>query len=211
MSKAFWQEIWQQESQGFHEGKPNDFLVRHAERFNDASRILVPLCGRSHDLRYLAERGHDVTGVELIEDAARGFFSAQGLAVTERVHEGKLLLESGNLRIFVSDILAVRPETFGRFDAVYDRAAAVALPEEIRQQYAQTMQRLLTPEGAMLLITFVDPERTTGPPFAIDQRGVERMYPGAEITVIDTRDPTTDAELPPHAMMQKAFWIRDLH
>lgn len=208
MEKAFWHEIWAQETQGFHEGKPNHFLTQHIARFQDAHRILVPLCGRSHDLCYLAECGHDVTGVELVEDAARGFFEEQNLSVTERTHQGNLLLESGTIRIFVADILDLRPETFGAFDAIYDRAAAVALPEDIRLRYARTMDAVLAPEGAIFLVTFVDPERTTGPPFAIDQRGVERMYPTRSIEVIDRLDPARDAELPPNAMVQKVFWIR---
>lgn len=205
--KEFWHAIWGQETQGFHEGKTNYFLAKHIDRIRPASRILVPLCGRAYDLQFLADHGHDVTGVEFVEHAARGFFEEQGLAVTERTQHQKLVLESGNIRIIVSDVLDLTPEQFGVFDVIYDRAAAVALPTATRLKYSTTMQRMIAPQGVIFLVTFVDSERTHGPPFAIDQEGVRQMYPSAHIECIDILDSTTGAHKIPEAMMQKAFWI----
>jgi len=206
--QEFWHQIWTQESQGFHEGKTNFFLAKHIERFAQRPRVLAPLCGRAHDLRFLADRGHDVTGIELVESAARGFFEEQGLAVTERYQNNTLVLESGSLRILVSDVLDVSPEEFGTYDAIYDRAAAVALPLPTRLQYAQVMQNLLAPNGAIFLVTFVDPTRDHGPPFAFDEDGVRAMYPNADITCIDVLDPQKEMPHLPPAMTQKVFWIR---
>lgn len=127
--------------------------------------------------------------------------------MAEHVEHEKTVLSSENLRIIVSDVLDASLTQFGTFDAIYDRAAAVALPHETRLRYARAMRALLKPNGAIFLITFVDPNRTTGPPFAIDEHGVRKMYPDANITCIDVLDPKENAALPPNAMMQKAFWI----
>jgi hypothetical protein len=71
---------------GFHEGAPNAFLQEHVAKLGASRQVLVPLCGKSEDLAFLAARGHAVVGVELVEDAVRAFFSEHGLtpAVTAR-------------------------------------------------------------------------------------------------------------------------------
>src|SRR5690625_42995 len=141
--QEFWHQIWTQESQGFHEGKTNFFLAKHIERFAQRPRVLAPLCGRAHDLRFLADRGHDVTGIELVESAARGFFEEQGLAVTERYQNNTLVLESGSLRILVSDVLDVYPEEFGTYEEIYDRTDADDQPLPTRMHHLREMQTLL--------------------------------------------------------------------
>lgn len=40
--------------------------------------VLVPLCGKSVDLRYLYDLGHTVIGIEAIEAAAEQFFLENG-------------------------------------------------------------------------------------------------------------------------------------
>ena len=69
MDPSFWRDRWQAGQIGFHEGRPNSFLERFADRLPRGGRVLVPLCGKAEDLAYLAGRGHEVVGVELVEDA----------------------------------------------------------------------------------------------------------------------------------------------
>ncbi len=75
MDAEFWKTRWQAGQIGFHEGRPNAFLEAHAARLGIARRVLVPLCGKSVDLAYLAGLGHDVVGVELVEEAAAACFA----------------------------------------------------------------------------------------------------------------------------------------
>ena len=75
-----WLKRWREGRTGFHEGRPNDLLVHHAARLAGCRRVLVPLCGKSEDLAFLAARGHDVVGVELAEQAVQAFFAEHDLA-----------------------------------------------------------------------------------------------------------------------------------
>lgn len=208
MEEQFWRDIWEQESQGFHEGAPNAFLVKHIERLRDYSRILVPLCGRSHDLAFLANAGHEVVGVELVEHAARGFFDQCGMEATEDHSHGFLTLRSGAISIVVANVLELTPAHIGTFDAVYDRAAAVALPEDTRLAYAKVIQKLLRPNGVNFVVTFVDATRETGPPHSVNIHDVQRMYPSSDVEIIDVLEPapSTDDGLP-QSMTQKVFWV----
>ena len=82
MEHAFWFGRWQEGRIAFHEGQPNTFLTRHGSWLAGCRRILVPLCGKTEDLAYLAGQGHDVVGVELVEDAVRQFFTEHAVTPT---------------------------------------------------------------------------------------------------------------------------------
>lgn len=207
MDEQFWRDIWKQESQGFHEGAPNAFLTKHIDRLREHPRVLVPLCGRTHDLQFLADAGHEVVGVELVEHAARLFFEERSLQAMEDRSNGFLTLRCGNISIIVANVLELTPERIGTFDAIYDRAATVALTESTRLKYAEVMRTLLRPSGAIFLVTFVDPERDTGPPFSVDKYAIERMYPSAQIDTIDVRVPEEIDNAIPASMTQKVFWV----
>ena len=75
MDPAFWNSRWAKGKIGFHEGAPNSYLVKHHDKLATCPRLLVPLCGKAVDLAYLAALGHEVVGVELVEDAVKAFFA----------------------------------------------------------------------------------------------------------------------------------------
>src|SRR4051812_33920356 len=86
MDTADWFGRWREGRIGFHEGAPNRRLVRHARELGTPNhddgtpkRVLVPLCGKSEDLTYLAQLGFEAVGVELVESAVRAFFSEHAL------------------------------------------------------------------------------------------------------------------------------------
>jgi thiopurine S-methyltransferase len=74
MKHEFWNERWQQRHIGFHLGHPHDWLVAAHERFPAASRIYVPLCGKTVDLVWLRDQGHEVIGCEFVASAIQDFF-----------------------------------------------------------------------------------------------------------------------------------------
>ena len=62
---------------GWHLSQPNPALVRHLDAFlgkeKSQHNILIPLCGKSVDISYLASLGHNVTGVEGVREAIQIF------------------------------------------------------------------------------------------------------------------------------------------
>ena len=136
-------------------------------RLSPGSRVLVPLCGKSTDLLWLAQQGHDVTGVELSEIAAHAFFDEAGLPFeTERTdgfnwfrcRDAGIAIATGNYFEF----------SRAPFDALYDRASFTALPAKKRSEYVRHTQVLLKPSAARLLLTLeFDETNTQGPPFSI--------------------------------------------
>src|SRR3954470_4075301 len=149
MTADYWLERWRKGRTGFHLAEANPRFTENAAIFSEATRVLVPLCGKSADLEWLVTQGYEVVGVELVELAAQAFFAERGLAPTRRADGAFVVYEHGNLAIWVGDFFATASAQLGTFDAVYDRAAMIALPAELRKQYASHLQRLLTPKAKL--------------------------------------------------------------
>ncbi len=199
MEGAFWQTAWDDGRIGFHEGNPNDLLVRFGDRLRGRTRVLVPLCGKTEDLVWLAAQGLEVVGVELVAEAVQAFFAEHGLTPTVNVQTGGLTAyAAGAITIFVGDFFAATPAVLGAIDAVYDRAAMVALPPPLRARYVPHLRTLAAPGASLLLITLEYAEGSRqGPPFSISEADVRAAYAGAAIEHLMSRPDTRFATAAP--------------
>jgi thiopurine S-methyltransferase len=184
MEPAFWQERWANGQIGFHEGRPNTLLVEHADTLRGLARLYVPLCGKAVDLAYLRGRGHHVTGTELVGEAIAQLFSELGEAPTQTSVSPYTKHEARDLVVLEGDAFALTPDhTGGPFDGAYDRAAFVAIDPKMRRAYAETMARVVRPEGVVLMVTFDYPqEKVSGPPWSVPKGEVEATF-GADFDV----------------------------
>lgn len=181
-----WAARWREGRTGFHEGRPNDLLQRHVGELGGARRVLVPLCGKAVDLRYLAERGHEVVGVELVEDAVAAFFEENQLAPTKAPRGALTAYRAGAITVLAGDFFAVTAEDVGAPDAFYDRAALVALPPELRVRYVQHLRTLTAGPG--VVVTFDYPqELMAGPPFSVSEADVRAHFPDRRVDLLETR------------------------
>jgi len=181
MHASFWNERWQAGQIGFHEGAPNRFLRRFAERLEPAQSVFVPLCGKAVDLDALAAAGKRVVGSELVPLAAQQYFAERGLAPRVRstgfgeVHESPSGANgAGSVAIVVGDVFRFELEG-PPFDAIYDRAALVALEPSTRVRYAEKLTSLLADGGRILLVAF-DHDAAGGPPHSVPQGEIERLF-----------------------------------
>ncbi|MFC3149955.1 thiopurine S-methyltransferase [Litoribrevibacter euphylliae] len=171
MEHSFWHNKWQLDQVGFHQENGHPELVKYFPKLSEGSSVLVPLCGKTKDMLWLVEQGYRVTGVELSEIAARDFFKENGL--TAQVSERKV--NGNDFNVFQCDqlpIVFVVGDFFNfngeSFDALYDRAALIALPQEMRADYIRHCQSLLKASSHGLIITTVyDQSVASGPPFSV--------------------------------------------
>ncbi len=175
-----WRISWREGRIGFHQDAVHQDLVSHERRFlgGGARRVLVPLCGKTRDLDWLVARGHEVVGVEFVEQAVRELFAESGRTPTRDTVGGAPRWRDGALTIIQGDYftLADNP-VLGDFDRVWDRAALVAIDPERRDDYVDVTRRLLRPGGAMLLNVFdYDQDKMSGPPWSVPEREVFARY-----------------------------------
>lgn len=186
MERAFWFTRWQEGRIGFHEGQPNAFLIKHGEWLARCRRILVPLCGKAEDLAYLASRGHEVVGIELVEDAVRQFFTEHQMTPEVTTAGGCVIYSAGSITVIAGDFFAATAASFGPVDGIFDRAALVALPREMRARYVAHLRELAPGAERMLLVGFEFPSAGEGPPFSVEETEVRELLAGDDVQLVET-------------------------
>ena len=180
MDSDFWHDTWREDRLGFHRDRPHGALLRHWPELARDTRVLVPLCGKSLDLPWLASRGMNVTGVEWVGKAARALFEENAIPCRPVENAGFPAWRADDraLEVVVADFLAwadAMPE--GSFDALYDRAALVALPADRRPAYVAACRRLLREGAHGLVVTFeYDPAQMVGPPFNVPAEELRELW-----------------------------------
>ncbi len=175
MDPDFWRTRWANKQIAFHEGSPNGFLAKHVEQLKPAKRVLVPLCGKTEDMAFLAANGFEVIGIELVEDAVRAFFAEHELTPTIEKHGALTSFRSGPFHLISGDFFSVTSALTGPIDAFYDRAALIALPPELREKYIAHLKTFAT-RGLLITIEYALGVRN-GPPFSISPDEVLRHWP----------------------------------
>lgn len=179
MEREFWLNKWRRNEIGFHEPVFHRFLTRYWQALALAPEepVLVPLCGKSLDLVWLRRQGHPVVGVELSELAAQAFFQEQGL-VPEREPDGALVrYRAEGIEILCGDFFELRPEQLPPLRAFYDRAAVIALPQDLRGPYAAHLADLLDTGARGLVVTLeYVPATEANPPFSVDAQELARLF-----------------------------------
>ncbi len=178
MEESFWVDKWQTGEIAFHEGSPNRFLASYfgSLRLPKGSRVFLPLCGKTRDIAWLLASGYHVAGAELVGTAIDQLFTELGIqpSITKR---GALTHYSAkHIDIYVGDIFKLNAELLGPVDAVYDRAALVALPKETRARYTAHLSALTAAAPQLLISYEYDQSQMSGPPFSVSSTEVAQHY-----------------------------------
>ena len=191
MEADFWLQRWGKREIGFHQEEINQYLEQYWPSLKLArdSTVLVPLCGKSRDMRWLAQLGHHVVGVELCEAAVQEFFEESKVQPTVDQQGSFQRYAADNVELLVGDFFALTAEDVQEVAGVYDRAALVALPPEMRRDYVNLLAEIVPAKVQTLLMTFEyrrgDRE---GPPFSIDRDAVKSLFDGrCEINMLDSQ------------------------
>lgn len=192
MDRDFWLQRWQDNRIGFHQDKPTPLLCKHWPSLGIAAdaTVFVPLAGKSLDMVWLAAQGHRVLGVELSPLAVEQFFAEH--ALTPEITESRYGLHhrAGGIELILGDAFGLDAELLAGCDAVYDRAALIALPSDLRTRYVDELYPRLSADCHGLLITMEYPQHEKdGPPFSVTEAEVrERFAPHWDVTLLERRD-----------------------
>lgn len=176
---GFWKEGWDKGFTGFHQSEFNPVMENYFnEKDISGKNILVPLCGKSLDMLYLANKGANVIGVEVVKEPVEDFFRENEIPnMTQEDGIYRCQLDKGSITIYNKDFFAL--ENLGNIDYLYDRASNIALPPSMRKEkYYPTIKRLIGNETKILLLTMDhNGPQDFGPPFAIKKSETTEIYP----------------------------------
>lgn len=193
-----WYGRWSTGTTRWHRSTVHPALLEHIEKDDTdvlvpgtkGARILVPLCGKTVDLAYLAasNKVETVVGVDGIRKALDEF-AQEHAALNVREIKNESISTNKNIKFerFQGDsIVLLKGDFFDlddtvvteKFDVVWDRAAMVAIQPALRQDYVGIIRKVLKRGGTVLLSVYVRPDgsKTKGPPFLIDEEEVRRLY-----------------------------------
>ncbi len=190
MDPSFWHRKWAENDIGFHQQEVNHFLRHHVRQLGlaPASRLFLPLCGKTRDIAWLLGAGYAVVGAELSEQAVIQLFAELGVNPAVIEHPRLKQYRARDIDIFVGDIFDLSAGLLGAVAAVYDRAALVALPAPVRARYAAHLLAITRVAPQLLVAYEYDQQKMEGPPFAVSATEVQALY-GADyqLQVAETR------------------------
>lgn len=178
MDSDFWHQRWKNNEIAFHANEANPHLVNHFEKLSleKGSRIFLPLCGKTLDISWLISNGFKVVGAELSQIAIQQLFEELGLEPIITT-AGKVTHYSANsIDIFVGDLFDLTRDILGPVDAIYDRAALVALPESMRPRYTSHLVNIAEEVPQLLICFEYNQTLQEGPPFSINQEELHFHY-----------------------------------
>ncbi|NXG03881.1 TPMT methyltransferase, partial [Sakesphorus luctuosus] len=180
-----WLQKWEMGNIGFHKEQGHPLLQKYLDLLlngRSGLRIFFPLCGKAVEMKWLADMGHSVVGVEVSEQALKEFFSEHNLPYCEEpvpeIPGGALFQStSGNISLYCCSIYDLSSSIVGKFDGVWDRGALVAVNPCDRQRYVSLMINLMEKNSSYLLVTVLyDPNKHKGPPFYVPESEVKSLF-----------------------------------
>jgi thiopurine S-methyltransferase len=215
MDKSFWIKRWEQGETGWHQQEIEPALISNFSSLKP-TRVLVPLCGKSLDLTWLIARGHEVIGVELSELACESFFQENNIS-HEVTRSGSFKIFRGpNITLFNGDFFELSPSEIGQIGAIYDRAALIALPPQLRPTYTNKICSIVEscardPFSFLQIVLVRIPKSDQGPPFSVSFEELQRLY-GAQFKIelvnresfpLKLSDPSVQIE-------ESTYWLRKI-
>ena len=218
MKSKFWQQRWQEGRIGFHKSDVNPELIKYFSNIAlpVGSQVLVPLCGKSIDMVWLACAGYDVVGIELVESAVQAFFAEQNITptITEltstadkstlKRYQGQLAAQT--ITLWAADIFALSTIDIGDIDAVYDRAALIALPANMRADYSRHIVKLSNNAPQLLITLNYDQSKKDGPPFSITQQQLHQYY-SADYKIVELESKSSTLNATSEILVTEHIWL----
>lgn len=181
---------WEDNNLYFHCEEPHDMLVKFYDRIcgERNERIFLPLCGKSVDLMWLANRGHEVVGLEFSDIAVKAVFEESNQEYNVLTQDNFDVYKAKNvpLTIYKGDFFLITNKLLGKFDAVWDRGGFTAIEAERRSEYVKILLTLLQETGKVLLFSVnFDTSSYGGPPYPASIENVKDYFGNCKVEEID--------------------------
>ncbi|KAF4074100.1 hypothetical protein AMELA_G00250680 [Ameiurus melas] len=198
MMLSEWEDKWQEGKIAFHQPHIHQMLKDNLDKIlcgQQQVRFFFPLCGKAVDMKWLADMGHVIVGVEISEKGIKEFFEEHSLEYKEEpvpAIPGAKVFKSSDAKIslYQCDLYKFSSAIEGQFGAIWDRGSLVAINPCDRQQYAALIMSLMDKDCRYLLATLeYNPELWKGPPFVVLEEVVKSLYGDAcDIEVVQSKD-----------------------
>jgi thiopurine S-methyltransferase len=174
-----WVQRWQDGKIGWHRDVVNSRLVEFIDclKLQAGDSVFVPLCGKSQDMVYLLEQGFKVVGVEISQLAIEQFFEENQLRYSLKEVNSFSVYQAKNITLYCGDYFALKASDLKPISGAYDRASLIALPIDLRENYARHLYSIIPSGCRVLLLTLNYPQsQMSGPPYALSESEVVSLF-----------------------------------
>lgn len=161
----WWNDAYRDDDVPWETARPQTEIVARAESGAVDGRVLDVGCGVGTEALALADRGHDVVGVD--------FAAAAVDRARERAAERDV---DGDVRFLVADALALPAADLGTFDTVVDVGLLHTLERGDRPAYAASLASVLETGGRAVLLEFGADAPDDWGPIPLSPPAVERTF-----------------------------------
>ena len=189
MKNEFWILKWQENQIGFHKDSVHRMLTQHVDELSlvNSNTVFVPLCGKTIDMLWLHQQGYKVIGIELSQIAVEEFFNENKLDYTQTKTTDFNIYKHKEITIYQGDFFKLTKKDLKDVKATYDRAALIALSDELQKSYVKHLNAITPKQTPTLLIT-LEFNHPSGPPFSTPLPKVENLYPNTTIMSLQSED-----------------------
>ena len=181
---AFWDGLYAHGEDGWELGEPAAPLVAWLAAGHSlgprGARVIVPGCGRGHDVRLLARHGYRAHGVDF---AAAAVAEARALAAADGV----------DAEFAQRDVFTLAAEHREAFDAAWEYTCFCAIDPARRPEYVAMLRAILKPGGTLLGCFYPLREGEDGPPFPVSRAEIERLL-GVGFRIVESAEPAVSVE-----------------
>lgn len=179
MEISYWMSRWEKGKTGWHREEVYPRLPEFWPRLRltGNARVLVPLCGKSHDLDWLAAQGFAVVGVEASKKALTQVMERFSTPFIRTESHGYTVFKSAFMELWQGNFMNFPKAAVPSVDAIYDKASMVALPGSMRKKYRTKILDLCNAHTQILLQSFeYEQQEMVGPPFSLPEQEVKNLF-----------------------------------
>lgn len=191
-----WIKAWNDGHWGFHCLVVNDLIMKYYDSLVEQRtdlRFFLPLCGKSLDMKWLADKGHHVVGIDCASRAAVDFFAENKIEydVSEvKTIENCSLYKSkdGKIEFYVCDYFALTKDVIGEFDVIWDRGSLNSMPLDKSSQYVELMKKFMKP-GTKIMIEIFECYKDDGEVIkglCLLEDDIRRLYGNCSCEILET-------------------------
>ncbi len=169
-----WQRRYEEDDTPWDKGRPAPALAAFLHQKPITGRVLVPGCGRGHEVRLLgAQPGVSAVGLDLSAAA---------------VEQAKALLfppaALGGISFIKGDFFRLPSALKNSFDWIVEHTCFCAIDPRERSEYVGAAAEALRSGGKIFAIFYLDPDVESGPPFAVTREDLDRLF-DPDFTLLD--------------------------
>ncbi|XP_052247284.1 probable thiopurine S-methyltransferase isoform X6 [Dreissena polymorpha] len=201
MSVDDWDYRWSLNQTKFHMPKVHPMLQKYIDKLlNGKNRqtVFVALCGKTLDMKWLLDQGHEVVGNDCVDSACRQFFEENNIPYTSHPLDGVdgalfTATDGSSIKLYRCDCFELPKVMKEKVSCIWDRGGFVALPVKERSRYALSLRAIMKNDCRYLLDCFLlDNSKFGGPPFNCDEKDVKQAFETfCKIEKLETRDAFT--------------------